>query len=257
MSSWQLNKNSKWVHFKKISAFTLAEVLITLGIIGVVAALTIPTLMNKAQNQGFVSGMKKGLSELSQANSLLIAESGSLTGAVDSYGSLTDALKSKLKIIKYCPKNQNAGECFPSTVTNLLGEPFTKILNYETPTIDQYNRMVLADGSSIVVADPYAADWCQSNYRGLPDSCGVVILDVNGLNRPNQVGRDIFYFDFDAQGKVIPFGSLGFWDVHGSDDYIGYSDYWPYCNPNYGSGSLGDAGWACAGRILKDGGMKY
>lgn len=252
-----MTHNKDFLNLAKKSAFTLAEVLITLGIIGIVAEMTIPTLMNNVQNQAYVSGMKKGFSVLSQANSALIAESGSLTAAVNSYGSLTNALASKLKIIKNCPKTQNPGECFPSTMTNLLGESFTKVLNYETPNIDDYNRMVLADGSTIIITDPYAADWCASNYRGLPNSCGVVVWDVNGLNKPNRVGRDIYYFDFDAQGRVIPLGSNGLWDVHGSDDYKSYTDYWPYCNPNYGSDSKGDAGWACAGRILKDGGMKY
>ncbi len=47
-------------------AFTLAEVLITLGIIGIVAALTIPTLINNAQKQQYVSIDKKTYSQLSQ-----------------------------------------------------------------------------------------------------------------------------------------------------------------------------------------------
>ncbi|MBP7212243.1 prepilin-type N-terminal cleavage/methylation domain-containing protein, partial [bacterium] len=48
------------------TAFTLAEVLITLGIIGIVAALTIPTLMNKSQKQQTVTALKKSYSTFSQ-----------------------------------------------------------------------------------------------------------------------------------------------------------------------------------------------
>ena len=43
------------------SAFTLAEVLITLGIIGVVAAMTLPTLIQQHQKQVYVTGLKKGV----------------------------------------------------------------------------------------------------------------------------------------------------------------------------------------------------
>ena len=51
----------------KKSAFTLAEVLITLGIIGVVAALTIPSLIQKYEEKQTVSQVKKAYSEISQA----------------------------------------------------------------------------------------------------------------------------------------------------------------------------------------------
>lgn len=55
----------------KYRAFTLAEVLITLGIIGVVAAMTIPTLMAKIQENTYKSQYKKIFSELNQALRLL------------------------------------------------------------------------------------------------------------------------------------------------------------------------------------------
>ena len=53
--------------------FTLAEVLITLGIIGVVAAMTMPTLINSTQGAQYKSAFKKALSALSQAVTLNVA----------------------------------------------------------------------------------------------------------------------------------------------------------------------------------------
>ena len=50
----------------RLAAFTLAEVLITLGIIGVVAAMTLPTLINNAQNKQLEVAFKKSYSALSQ-----------------------------------------------------------------------------------------------------------------------------------------------------------------------------------------------
>ena len=58
---------------RKISGFTLAEVLITLGIIGVVAAMTMPTLMNSTQGAQYKAAYKKALSALSQAVTLNVA----------------------------------------------------------------------------------------------------------------------------------------------------------------------------------------
>ena len=55
------------------NAFTLAEVLITLGIIGVVAAMTMPTLMNSTQGAQYKAAYKKALSALSQAVTLNVA----------------------------------------------------------------------------------------------------------------------------------------------------------------------------------------
>ena len=53
--------------------FTLAEVLITLGIIGVVAAMTMPTLMNSTNGAQYKTAYKKALSVLSQAVVLNVA----------------------------------------------------------------------------------------------------------------------------------------------------------------------------------------
>ena len=58
-------------------AFTLAEVLITLGIIGTVAAFTLPTLISKYQEHVIISKYKKMYSTLANAYNLAIAENGS------------------------------------------------------------------------------------------------------------------------------------------------------------------------------------
>ena len=57
----------------KFKGFTLAEVLITLGIIGVVAAMTMPTLINSTQGAQYKTAYKKALSVLSQAVVMNIA----------------------------------------------------------------------------------------------------------------------------------------------------------------------------------------
>lgn len=66
-------------------AFTLAEVLITLGIIGVVAAMTIPTLIQKHQKKVVISKLQKASSTIGQAYNMGIAEYGNYREAFDAY----------------------------------------------------------------------------------------------------------------------------------------------------------------------------
>src|SRR5574344_3173216 len=61
---------------KRSLAFTLAEVLIVLGIIGIVAALTIPTLMMNAQKHEYVTGLKKFYSTWNNGFAQLLADEG-------------------------------------------------------------------------------------------------------------------------------------------------------------------------------------
>ena len=66
----------KSVSLKGFQGFTLAEVLITLVIIGVITSMTIPTLMNNTNKQEYVSRLKKAYSALSQATNKIIADEG-------------------------------------------------------------------------------------------------------------------------------------------------------------------------------------
>ena len=71
--------------FLKKIGFTLAEVLITLGIIGVVAAMTIPTLVSKSQQRQHVIAWRKAYSSLAQAVRLMQADEATPEDFVDSF----------------------------------------------------------------------------------------------------------------------------------------------------------------------------
>lgn len=60
--------------YKGLRAFTLAEVLITLGIIGVVAAMTLPTVINNKRNKELETAFKKSYSMLAQVTQIVIQE---------------------------------------------------------------------------------------------------------------------------------------------------------------------------------------
>ncbi len=82
-------------HFSRKSAFTLAEVLITLGIIGVVAAMTMPTLIAKYQKKVFATKVKQTYAILSNALTSSIAANG--TPAEWSYGATSDEVSTGSK----------------------------------------------------------------------------------------------------------------------------------------------------------------
>ena len=92
----------------KNKAFTLAETLIVIGIIGVVAALTIPTLMQKTNERETISKVKKNVKIFSDALEMAILEHGTLDkwGLVfdnlDSATLIVERLKPHLKIQKIC-----------------------------------------------------------------------------------------------------------------------------------------------------------
>ena len=96
---------------KTFNAFTLAEVLITLGIIGVVAAMTMPTLMNQTNGAQYKAAYKKALSAISQGVTLNVALDGASfadavagdAGSADKKGdadTVASILASRMNVVK-------------------------------------------------------------------------------------------------------------------------------------------------------------
>ena len=66
----------KGLKMKRLKGFTLAEVLITLAIIGVVAAISIPSVISNSQQQEFKTGLRKAVSVLNSAITMNMAIDG-------------------------------------------------------------------------------------------------------------------------------------------------------------------------------------
>src|SRR5574344_1078186 len=75
-NKYVVQKRTRRVVKMKRVAFTLAEVLIVLGIIGIVASMTIPTLMNKVAKQEYLTALKKFYSTQTDGWSRLLADEG-------------------------------------------------------------------------------------------------------------------------------------------------------------------------------------
>lgn len=184
-------------------AFTLAEVLITLSIIGIVAAMTLPALMNKTNMRQYISRLKADYSILSQAHTAIIAEYGSFQAGIqhceneptgiDRNNCFRDAFAKNLKSIRTCETPYRTGDstnsCFTefSKITHLNGTTAsTSYLNGSSAT------MILPNGSVLLFFLDSAS--CSYNLEGYfnYNRCGWVTIDVNGMQKPNTFGKDIY-----------------------------------------------------------------
>ncbi|MBR6163629.1 type II secretion system protein [bacterium] len=181
-------------HKNYLKGFTLAEVLITLVIIGVIAAITVPAIINNTNKQEYVSRLKKTYSTLSQATNSIIAEEGIPRAdkggwATDIY-KVYDLYKPKLLNSKDCP---NGSGCWNTgSIYNLSGEPYN---DYDNSTLP---KLVLSDGTLIF-------------FRETDNTCGEygcvwLWVDVNGVKKPNTWGKDMYQFLVTEKNGLHPRG---------------------------------------------------
>ncbi len=214
---------------RRKTAFTLAEVLITLGIIGVVAAMTLPSLIQKHQERVTVNKVKKFYSVISQAQLLAIKDHGYLdewdvpdTHTKESAEKFMSYLKPYLKIAKDC--GTSSGCLQNGTIKLLKGNNW---VNYDSN--NAYYKLILNDGTYMWLRTSKSA-YCATSDSGANDTCGVLWIDINGKNPPNTIAKDIFIFALVKNGVVTT----------GNDD----------CNSS-------GAGWDCSKYILEQGNMDY
>ncbi len=218
--------------YYKIAAFTLAEVLITLGIIGIVAAMTIPTLMQKYYEKQTVSRLKETYSILTQALKLCGEENGypeewGITGRNDESTAIVAE-----KIIPYLKTNIDCGmkmeksdKCFPETMQSLNGIKKTNTKEDSKYYVSLLNGTSLAIESAEIEADMYL----------------YFLIDTNGAAPPNTWGKDIFEFTYRPILGLVPSG-------HPDNSS---NTYKTTCR------DTGDYGWGCAYYVINFGNMEY
>ena len=183
-----------WNNSRKI-AFTLAEVLVTLGIIGVVSAMTVPTLMQNYQRQSYVTQLHKVYNELTQAflqfkndrNAIWLSEAGHVR-----HQDMMPFMKQYFKVVQDCGKTSTP--CFASSYKNLSGSTFELTTKDEDATY--YG--VLASGASFGIK----SDGIDTGTNYTDDFLYRIAIDVNGQKGPNIYGRDLFILYIFSDGVV-------------------------------------------------------
>lgn len=154
-----------------IEAFTLAEILVTLGIIGVVAALTIPNLIANYQKEQTVIQLKQVYNMLENAEKMAEVDYG--PSATWDYTPNADVL-----IQKYYEPYLKISEAHD--VTYGTG-PVLHNLNGDVAWIGIARTLVLANGVVL-------RTWKNNQYW-------TIRVDLNGDKGPNIVGKDNFDFE--------------------------------------------------------------
>ena len=172
-------------------AFTLAEVLITLSIIGVVAAMTLPTVIGKYKKIQTLTQLKKSYIILAQAVKLSEVRNGSLD-----YWDYTLPVK----------------EFWEKYLSNYIS------INSKTVSDSgiKYNYLngeacgeVLCTGASYTVFLPDGSSLTLSAYQNLKNG-RVIMIDVNGYKKPNTLGKDVFSYAIIKKYGLSPFGYKDF-----------------------------------------------
>ncbi len=209
--------------------FTLAEVLVTLGIIGVVAALTMPSLISNHQKKVFATKAKKTYSAISQAIRLYQAQEGTIgdvTGLFDTSNSSVESAKAFAKYFDTPVKT-----CYSDS------EDCSYILKLTYPLYDESNKanigtvlgapskpyFILKDGTLIAVQQHESCDRSFTSTNFNPDgtagdtytehqtNCATIYFDTNGSQLPNQYGMDAFDIRVRADGSYYGWSASG-WD---------------------------------------------
>ena len=220
---------------KKRAAFTLAEVLITLGIIGIVAAMTLPSLVANYRKKQFQSGLSKGYSVLLQALDMYKQDNGEALTKSDcawNQSTFVNYLKPYLNILVDCGDTYDNTSCLQNGYYSDDGKYTYKTYSGKTATEDFFDdgQLILNDGSMLMFENTDS-----SAYKGVV----YVTIDVNGyLKLPNKWGEDTFTFQLMDDGKLLPMGADG-------TDY----DEEIYCSKN---SSDNKNGIACANKALYD-----
>ena len=191
----------------KKSAFTLAEVLITLGIIGLVAAITLPSLIQRNIEKQRVAQLKKAYSELSQAYNLAIAENGSPTewgmgGMYEekSHYIMANNMRKFLKLSVDCVDMTTEQTRVNCGHDNLYRD-------YPSQYDKSFRRLVVLSDGTLVNIRAYTG-LCNFQYGAIKNVCGVISVDLNGATPPNRNGEDKFDI-FITRDKLVPAGIDG------------------------------------------------
>ena len=183
---------------KKIFAFSLAEVLVAMTIIGIVAALTVPTVFSNHQKRAYLVSIEKTYTDINQVMSLFI-----VTELVK------DISRSYLTVKKSDPEEadleNSAGRFFTkyfnvaqvcgTTLTPCFADSYGNIDGNKTSALDCSGYSVsLKNGTALCLEPPTSTG---GNFTP-----GQLFIDTNGNKDPNIGGRDMFRLEIFNDGTI-------------------------------------------------------
>ena len=188
-------------NIRKIVAFTLAETLIVMGIIGVVAALTIPNLNSSTADKEKVAKVKKVYSNLSDA----MGRAEAVYGPVDEWikddaNATAQATRIGERLTEFMKTTKNCGVSTSGATNSCWSNGYSYSLNgRKTSTwVDSnanYYKVTLADGTGLTITP------------AINNTTGRVFwayINIDGVNKRATLGKSVFRFGGFAQNGVQP-----------------------------------------------------
>lgn len=217
--------------------FTLAEVLITLGIIGVVASLTIPNVIAGYEKQVTISKLQKVSSILNQAFRFSEIDNGeSVYWNIDSNKAteyFSKYYKPYLKILHICDNENQCG--YKSNTPWYRANGKRDIIHAVLKNWRE--SVILSDGTfmSVFTSAGFDSSANGDDNTYTEGASNLILIDINGGGKPNKFGRDVFYFLFVSGKGILPHGYNDGIDVINDD-----------CSKD-------NFGYKCAAKIMRDG----
>lgn len=236
---------------KKAFGFTLAEVLITLAVIGVVAAMTIPTMVANYQKTQYVTQLKKSYTVIQQALKQIMASEGvtqfDQTGLFDGTDyqnaarndKIDEIIRTNFKVVKSCKNGDDSCQVA------------YKFINQGSGGNDfgsNYYKFYTTDGTLFGLN---LGTSCPPNLlktTKIKAVCGYVKVDINGVKNPNTMGRDFFEFLIGHDGTLYGTASHEDADYNNNQQMYWGTGFFPCSNDTNTS-----FGYGCAGRIIEEG----
>ncbi len=225
------------------AAFTLAEVLITLGIIGVVAALTLPTLIQNHQKQVYVTQLKKAYSTLNNAINNLAAQQGVTEWSQIDWGADSNEVCGEETKFFDCMGNYlfSCSNCTTEVQSLKFLANQMKAVKYKPVGRDCSAEFYYSSvGDSFCKASTVWITPDGMTFLFLVGSYTMAYIDVNGTAKgPNIGGRDVFLLFAVNGNKLTPDGILS-----------SQADEWKNC-------SATNLSTSCTAKVLIEGKMNY
>ena len=218
-------------------AFTLAEVLITLGIIGIVAAMTLPSLIQNKTNKELEVALHKNYSVIQQALQKMSTDRGETVkgGDFDTW-SFYRPFQTYFNVAISCDKTKCTGMGNTDSDGNY---DMYAIESYKTYNLKRSLSTNTLDDGQFMVTDG-TLYLIENGNQSLTKKELFISVDVNGhRKRPNAWGHDLFTFQVMPDGKVLPMGAEG----------TVFDDESQYCSP---TSSDGENGIGCTYKALTD-----
>lgn len=223
----------------------MAEVLVTLGIIGVVSAMTIPSLIQNHQRKTYVTQLHKVYTEVQQASLRYMTDKNAINlreAGLTNSAKMKEFTNNYFKVVNDC-QTYVKKPCFAESYRNLnMTSTTTNKVNW-----NKSSSVTFASGASILIDAP---DTYSKTVDGVTSYYGHMLIDINGLQGPNVAGRDMFQVEFYDDGSIDVLGATPECKTKGACDGGSLKEIREtYYNSDCQKSTFG---YGCFGKILND-----